>query len=139
MPKFGKASLEKLKTVHPDLVKVLNVAIQDVDFTILEGHRGKELQNLYFAQGKSKIKWPKGKHNKTPSLAVDIAPWPIDWKDVRQFTSLAFYIKGIAFAMGIRLRIGADWNGNFKADDSFVDGPHLEAESRLVNGKWIKY
>ena len=42
---------------------------------IVCGHRNKEDQNKAFAEGKSKLKWPKGKHNKLPSQAVDAAPY----------------------------------------------------------------
>jgi peptidoglycan L-alanyl-D-glutamate endopeptidase CwlK len=139
MPRFGKQSQAQLDTCHEDLQKVLNVAIKEVDFSILEGHRSKELQDKYFRENKSKLKYPLGKHNKIPSLAVDIAPYPIDWKDTKRFAHVAFFIKGIAYSMGIRLRLGGDWNGDFINNESFIDLPHLELSSKLVNGKWVKY
>lgn len=139
MPKFGKNSQQQLDTCHEDLQKVLNVAINEVDFTVLEGYRSKELQDKAFFEGKSKLKYPKGMHNKKPSLAVDIAPYPIDWKDLKRFANVAFFIRGIAYSMGIKLRLGGDWNGDFINNESFVDLPHLELDSKLVNGKWVKY
>lgn len=139
MPKFGKRSIHHLNTCHPDLQLVLNEAIKYVDFSVLEGHRSQELQDLYFQQGKSKVKYPNGKHNKTPSLAVDIAPYPIDWNDLKRFGAVVFFIKGIAISKGIKLRLGADWNGDFIFNESFVDAPHIELDSKLVDGVWVKY
>ena len=127
MPSFGKRSKEKLATLHPDLQKILNIAIKHVDFTILEGHRTQEIQDMYYEQGKTKVKYPNGKHNKVPSEAADIALYPIDWEDIEGFRALAFFIKGIAAANGIDLRLGADWDGDFTAkDQSFNDMPHIE-------------
>lgn len=126
MPRFGAASLEKLKTVHPDLQLVLLESIKVVDFTILEGFRNKELQNLYFEQGKSKLRWPYGKHNKTPSEAVDVAPYPIDWQDERRFIRLLSFIQGVGAGKGIKIRIGGDWNSDFIFNEDFHDWPHLE-------------
>jgi peptidoglycan L-alanyl-D-glutamate endopeptidase CwlK len=102
-------------------------AIKFIDFTILEGHRGKDLQNLYYEQGKSKLKYPQSKHNKYPSLAVDIAPYPINWNDRERFVYLAGIIKGIASSLGHNIRWGGDWNQNNNLkDQSFFDLPHFE-------------
>lgn len=126
MPTFGKQSLSRLATCHTDLQMVLKEAIKTVDFTILEGHRGKELQNLYFSQGKSKLRWPASLHNQTPSRAVDVAPWPIDWSDIRRFNRLLSFIQGVGFGMGVPLRIGGDWNSDFIFNDRWEDWPHIE-------------
>lgn len=139
MPQFGKRSKEQLETCHPDLQMVLNKAIEVVDFSVLQGYRGEEEQNKYFYEGKSKLKYPQGKHNKNPSLAVDIAPWPIDWKDIKRFGAVVFFIKGIAYENGIKLRLGADWNSDFQFNESFIDMPHIELHSKLVNNEWVKY
>jgi len=139
MARFGKRSQAQLSTCHPDLQAVLTEAIKHVDFSVLEGYRGKELQNKYYNEGKSKLKFPQGKHNTSPSLAVDIAPYPIDWNDLKRFGAVAFFIKGIAVQQGIRLRLGADWNGDFKFKEKFLDLPHMELHSKLIDGEWIKY
>ena len=44
MGKFSKRSLNNLAGCHPDLVKIANLAIQRIDFTIIEGHRTVEEQ-----------------------------------------------------------------------------------------------
>lgn len=131
MPKFSKKSLEKLSQCDERLQLVLNEAIKYYDFTILEGHRGKELQNMYYEQGKSKLKYPKSKHNSFPSIAVDIAPYPIDWNDRERFYFMAGVVKGIANSMGIKLRWGGDWDQDhdFK-DQTFFDLPHFEISTK---------
>jgi peptidoglycan L-alanyl-D-glutamate endopeptidase CwlK len=139
MPKFGKRSLDNLKTCHDDLQKILYEVIKWYDFSVLEGYRDEQTQNKYYYQGKSKIKFPHGKHNKKPSLAVDIAPYPIDWGDNNRFRALVFFIKGIAARMDIELRLGCDWNNNLKLDENFIDYPHIELRSKLINGKWVNY
>lgn len=127
MPSFSKSSKKQLETCHPILQEILNEVIKYVDFKILEGHRTEELQNLYYEQGKSKLKFPNSKHNKLPSLAVDIAPWPIDWNDKTRFYFLAGVVKGIASAKGYKIRHGGDWDSDndFK-DQTFFDLPHFE-------------
>lgn len=130
MPKFGKTSRERLETCHDDIRVVMEMAIRRVDFSILEGVRSRELQTLYYQQGKSKLQWPKSKHNVvTPiefSRAVDIAPWPIDWNDSKRFILVAGVILGCAHALDIKMRWGGDWNQDFKFNQSFVDMPHFE-------------
>lgn len=127
MPQFSTKSREKLMTCDMRIQKIMNEAIKYIDFTILEGHRGEELQNMYFEQGKSRLKFPNSKHNKIPSLAIDIAPYPIDWNDREKFYYLAGVIRGIAGSMGIKIRHGGDWNSNNNfRDQTFFDLPHFE-------------
>ena len=71
--------------------------------------------------------YPNSKHNKLPSKAVDVAPYPIDWNDPDRFYHFAGYVRGIAEGMGIKIRWGGDWNGNFDLkDQNFYDLPHFE-------------
>lgn len=127
MPAFGKASQEKLATCDQRLQKVFNEVIKHFDCTVIEGHRGEAAQNKAFAEGKSKLKYPQGKHNKTPSLAADVLPYPIDWNDTNRMRYFAGFVVGIAASMGIKLRWGGDWNQNTELkDNSFNDLPHFE-------------
>lgn len=127
MPSLSKKSKAILETCHSDIQRVMNEAIKYFDFTVLEGHRGEAAQNAAFAAGKSKLKYPFGKHNNLPSLAVDIAPYPIDWKNRERFIYLAGVVMGIASQMNIKLRWGGDWNGDTEvADNKFDDLPHFE-------------
>lgn len=127
MPKFGNASKSRLAECDPRLQEICHEVIKFYDFTVLCGHRGEEEQNKLFKDGQSKLKFPNSKHNKNPSLAVDIAPWPIDWNDHRRFHLLSGMMFSVANAKGITLRWGGDWNRNWDLNDqSFYDLPHFE-------------
>lgn len=130
MPKFSKLSEERLKTIHPDLQKVLREAIKTYDFTILEGIRTKEKQEELLSRGMSRTL--NSKHldqGDGYSHAVDIAPWPIDWNDRERFILLSGFVKGLGAAMGVKLRLGVDWDSDLNIKEhSLFDGPHLELE-----------
>jgi len=129
MPRFGKRSKERLKGVDAKLQNVLNEVVKYFDITIIEGLRSQERQNELVAQGKSKTKF--GKH--VEGKAVDIAPYPIDWKARDDFHYLGGFMLGMAASMGIKIRWGGDWNASslFKGqrttkDNSFDDLVHFE-------------
>lgn len=127
MPAFSKTSLERLATCHPKLQALMNEVIKYEDCVILCGHRGQAEQDQAFRDGKSKLKWPQGKHNTLPSNAVDIAPYPLDWNDSLAFARLAGYVQAVADSMGIAVRWGGDWNKNGKSkDERFLDLVHFE-------------
>lgn len=127
MPSFSKRSKTALSTLHPDLQRVLKEAIKHVDFVVLEGHRDKVAQDAAVAAGNSKVRWPHSKHNASPSLAVDIAPYPVNWKDTKRFYFLGGFIKATAVSLGISLRWGGDWDSdNDFSDQTFNDLPHFE-------------
>lgn len=128
MPSFSGKSKAKLATCHPDLQKVFKEVIKHVDCTILEGVRDLERQKELVRTGKSKTL--KSKHLAAAdglSRAVDCAPYPIDWHNKERFYLFAGFVKGIAAEMGIKIRMGADWDGDFTTrDQSFHDLPHFE-------------
>ena len=127
MYKFGRKSKERLATCDEKLQKVFNEVIKYVDCSVLEGYRNKERQNKLFKEGKTKVKYPVGRHNSNPSNAVDVTPYPVDWADRERQTLFAGFVMGVARGMGIRLRWGGDWNMNFKVKDNrFDDFPHFE-------------
>ena len=127
MYKFGRKSRERLATCDEKLQKVFNEVIKYVDCSVLEGHRSKERQNKLFKEGKTKVKYPVGRHNSNPSNAVDVTPYPVDWNDRERQTLFAGFVMGVARGMDIRLRWGGDWNMNFKVKDNrFDDFPHFE-------------
>ena len=127
MPKFGKKSKERLGTCNEKLQEVFNEVIKHVDCSVLEGHRSGERQNKLYDEGKTKVRYPNGRHNANPSRAVDVVPYPIDWHDRERFHLFAGFVIGIAQSMGIKLRWGGDWNMNFEVDDNnFDDFPHFE-------------
>lgn len=127
MRQFSSRSFKKLSTAHPALQELFTEVLQWMDCIILEGHRSKELQEIYYHSKRSKLMWPESKHNKTPSLAVDVAPYPINWEDKERFYFFGGLVKGIATQLGIDIRWGGDWDrdNNF-SDQSFMDLPHFE-------------
>ena len=127
MPKFGRRSKERLATCDSRLQKVFNEVIKHVDCSVLEGHRGEERQNALFEDGKTQVKFPKGRHNSSPSNAVDVTPYPVDWEDRERQTLFAGFVLGVAKLMGITLRWGGDWDMDFHVmDNRFDDFPHFE-------------
>lgn len=116
---FSDKSLAKFKGVHPDLVKVMMLAVEKspIGLLVLEGMRTVERQKELFA------------HHATTTMhsrhlnghAVDIAPmfngkvrwdWPLYYK-------IAPIIKGSAKALNIPIEWGGDWH-------TFKDGPHWQ-------------
>ena len=129
MTKFGKRSKERLATCDERLQKVFNEVIKYVDCSVLEGHRSEERQNRLFEEGKTKVKYPKGRHNSSPSRAVDVTPYPVDWDDRERQTLFAGFVLGIARSMDIKLRWGGDWDMDFQVmDNRFDDFPHFEVK-----------
>ena len=130
MPSFSGRSKERLNTCDPKIRKVFNEVIKHVDCTILEGVRTLDRQKELVRTGKSKTL--KSKHLPGPdglSRAVDVAPYPIDWNNKERFYLFAGFVKGIAAEMGIKLRLGADWDGDFTTrDQTFHDLPHFELD-----------
>ncbi|WKT59121.1 hypothetical protein Q2E61_09290 [Microbulbifer thermotolerans] len=124
---FGEVSQSKLATCHEDLQRLLNEAIKVVDFSVICGHRGEAEQTAAVRAGASKVQYPNSKHNSLPSLAVDIAPYPIDWNNAERFAHLQGVVRGIAHVMGIKIRLGGDWDmdGDI-TDQKFTDWPHIE-------------
>lgn len=126
-PKFGHKSLERLETCHKDLQDLCHELIQYMDVTVLCGYRGEKEQNAAFHAGRSKLMYPRSKHNITPSKAVDLAPYPIDWKDISRFKKMTDLIEMIAKEKGIKIRLGRDF--------SFKDWPHCELHDKHVEKK----
>ncbi len=110
MPRFSIKSKSKLHTCHENLIGLFNEVVKHFDCTIIEGHRGQKKQDEAYNKGNSKIKFPYGKHNASPSVAVDVAPYPIDWNDRDRFHYFAGYVLGTAKQMGLKIRWGGDWD-----------------------------
>lgn len=119
MAAFSARSKRHLESCHQDLQDLFNEVIKRRDCTILEGQRDEETQNRYWDEGKSQLQYPHSFHNRNPSLAVDAAPYPIDWKDINRFHEFAGYVKRVAEEMGIDIEWGGDW-------PNFKDLPHWQ-------------
>jgi peptidoglycan LD-endopeptidase CwlK len=134
MATFGKDSLEKLATCHPDIQKVMKEAIKQFDFKVIYGTRSAVEQMKLYKIGRKLVngKWTvigktvtnldgvnkKSNHNYSPSKAIDIAPYPIDWNDIESFKQMAQIVKNTALRLGVKLQWGGDWK--------MRDYPHFE-------------
>lgn len=127
MPKFSARSRQNLSECHPDLQRLFNEVIKHYDCTVTDGHRGKEEQNKAYSKGWSKLKFPKSKHNKKPSLAADVVPYPINYKDKARLYHFGGYVLAVADQLGIKVRWGGNWDSDSELhDQSFFDLPHWE-------------
>lgn len=132
MPTFSKISKDRLSSCHPDLIRLFTEIIKYFDCTVICGFRNQKDQDAAYAAGKSEKKWPHGKHNSTPSMAVDVAPYNVpgevvDWNDIARFYYFGGFVLGIAKMMGIKVRYGGDFNMNTRVkDEKFKDLPHFE-------------
>ncbi len=116
---FSKRSENRLKGVHPDLVRVMRRALEitDVDFTVVEGLRTKARQKKLVAAGASTTM--RSRH--LTGHAVDIAPYidgTIRW-DWPPYYTLAEAVKQAAEDVGVPIEWGGDWR-------RFKDGPHWQ-------------
>ena len=117
---LSKRSKDRLEGVHPDLVAVVNLAIErtPLDFTVLEGLRSIERQRQLVAKGASKTM--NSRH--LSGHAVDLAPidenGAVSW-DWPLYHMLAPVVKQAAADLGVDLEWGGDWK-------SFKDGPHWQ-------------
>lgn len=125
MYRLGERSRKSLEGVHPDLVRVVEKAIQITkqDFVVIEGLRTEARQRELVAKGASRTM--NSRH--LSGHAVDIVPWVSgtvswDWK---------FYseIRNAMFTAAAELGVEVEWGGNWA---TFKDGPHWQLP-------WVKY
>lgn len=122
MFKFGVKSLERLKGVHPDLVKVVTRALElsSVDFSVSEGLRTKERQAELVKQGVSRTM--NSRH--ITGHAVDLYPVsnPDNKWTPEDFAPIVKAMKEAAKELNISVVHGADWGW---------DHPHHELNRAL--------
>ena len=137
--KFGTKSLGNLEGLHPDLLRVVALALHrsELDFTVIEGLRSLARQQQLFKAGASKTM--KSRH--LNGFAADL--WPIDPKTGKAqaspdgflrgspearaadkalwdaYNKLGPAVKAAATELGIPITWGGDWT-------TFKDGPHFE-------------
>ena len=116
---LGTRSKANLQGVHPDLVKVVQRAIQitSQDFTVIEGLRDIKRQEELLRRGATQTM--NSRH--LTGHAVDITPWvngEISW-DWKYYPEVAKAMKQAAQ----ELKVDLEWGGNWK---SFKDGPHYQ-------------
>mgnify|MGYP000128209097 CR=1 FL=1 len=129
MALFSKQSLETLDGVHPLLVEWAHELIQVIDFKVVSGVRTRATQMQYVSRGVSKTMNSKHLIQKDGySHALDLAPYPVDWSDLRRFYILAGAGLGIADQLNIPMTWGGRWNpldDRFKVP-SFNDLGHFQ-------------
>ena len=148
--RLGTKSLQRLEGVHPDLVRVVNRAIEltTVDFGVTEGLRTRERQQVLFDQKATRTM--NSRH--ITGHAVDLAPvvggiprwdWglfypladavkkaaielkvPVVWGGVwdKQISELGDMEKAVENYVARRKKIGAK---------AFIDGPHFELDRKV--------
>ena len=137
MPSFSATSLTRLSECHEDLQKIAHEAIKIYDFLVGTGFRNEIDQNKAFAERKSKLKWPMGKHNKILSEAYDLYPYPFDGSNKPDNINRFYFMAGVMLSIAEylyekgeithKLRWGGDFNHNVVfTDDKWDDLPHFE-------------
>lgn len=151
MPGFvlGSRSRQRLQGVHPDLIKVVELALKKytpVDFTVIEGVRSLERQKELYAQGRTKpgpkVTWSMNSRHLRQGpdnlgKAVDIGPFDakgnILWNDKQKFLAIGKAMFAAAMELGVPIRWGYDWDGDgILMEAGEYDGPHFE----LVRSKY---
>lgn len=128
---FSQTSKDKLKGVHPDLIRCVEKALSYgiMDFAIVQGVRTKEQQEELFSQGRTKpgkiVTWTKqSKHLRQADdwgHAIDIVPvikGRLDWNTEENFTTLA----ALMFRAAMELNALIAWGGFWTEKDR----PHFE-------------
>lgn len=128
---FGKNSLDKLKGVHPDLVRVINKALGYgvLDFAVVQGVRTKAEQEKLYAQGRDTegpiVTWTKDSKHIAQydgfGHAVDLVPFvkgKIDWIDLPNF----YLLGALMFRAAMETHAEIVWGGFWTQKDY----PHFE-------------
>lgn len=137
---LGAQSRARLKGVHPQLVRVVERAIEltTVDFMVLEGVRTPQRQRELYAQGRTRpgpvVTWTLTSNHFVKAdgfgHAVDLCPWPVDWTDLKKFDAISRAMFAAADELGVRIRWGADWDRDGKPRERGEgDSPHFELAS----------
>ena len=139
--KLSQRSLNSLKGVDPNLVKVVKRAIEitEQDFIVIEGLRTREQMMINYGKGRTaaqlavhgipasyakpkeaKVTWLNNPFasNHAKGKAVDIVPNPVDWSDISKFKKINEAMQAAAKELGVKLSYGGDWTKK--------DYPHWE-------------
>lgn len=137
---FSDISKERLSLVHQDLHVLFNEVIKYFDCSVIYGIRTTEEQQELYAQGRTKpgyiVTYKDGIINKSKhqeGLAVDVVPYPINWKDRDRLIYFAGFVKGIAKRLKEEGKIknniicGIDWDDDTDlSDQSLFDAVHFQ-------------
>lgn len=119
---LGARSKQRLASCHPDLIEVVELAIQltTVDFAVLETVRSEARQKRLFQRARSKTlnsrHLPKVPRNQPEigrvSHAVDLGAWvngAVDLDDWSHCFEIANSVKAAAGLLGVPIRWGGCW------------------------------
>tara|TARA_R100000458_G_C8274283_1_gene249221 strand:- start:1797 stop:2222 length:426 start_codon:yes stop_codon:yes gene_type:complete len=131
---FSQRSLTRLNTCHPDLQLLMAEALAapecPCDFSITSGHRGQQEQDELYEAGRSKLRYPRSRHNSMPSLAVDAVPYireegGLTW-EWEYIDPLASHILDTWKRLEIEERVSGayelEWGGSWR----WRDGAHYQ-------------
>lgn len=145
MPSLSARSRTNMKGLHPDLIKLIEAAIKEVDFLVLEGSvRTREQMMINYGKGRSvkhlalfgipakyakpteaKVTWLSNPFNSNHRVhgdgfghAFDACPLPVDWNDTKGFRKMGGVFKRLAGELGVNIEWGGDWKKK--------DYPHIE-------------
>ncbi len=146
MYRLSERSLNTMRGVHPNLVKVIKEAIADspYDFMITQGLRTAKYQNELYQQGRTKsglkVTNADGYKNKSNhQIKVDGYGYAVDifccgkydengnyikyntqeGYDSKKLKDIADHIKIVSKSKGYKIEWGGDWKGGW-------DSPHFE-------------
>lgn len=118
---LSTASRTRLLGAHPLLQQLFAAVALRSNVTILDSQRGRAAQELAFRQGHSRAHFGQSAHNWNPAIALDVAPYPIDWNNIARFKALGAMVTTEAKARGTPI----SWGGTWK---SLKDYPHYELD-----------
>ena len=129
--KLSQTSIDRLEGVHPDLINVVERAIEisPYDFGVSEGVRTLALQKQYVADGKSTT--INSKHipgEDGYSHAVDIFGYingKVTWEH-KYFRKIIQAFMTAAIELGIQIEAGGLWR-------DFLDSPHFQLNAKYYD------
>lgn len=124
--KLSEKSLDRLKGLHPDLVKVVKRAIEitDIDFSVGEGLRSITRQKELYAEGATTTMNSRHLTGHAVDLFALDENGKVTW-DWKYYHPLSDAVKQAAKDVGVTIEWGGDWS-------KFKDGPHYQLP-------WSKY
>jgi len=131
MRTWGRRSQKVYDTLDERLQRLVTRLRDEVmDISLTSGYRDRMEQTILFEADASTLRYPHSKHNRTPSLAVDVQPYPYPVYEPKLWGALG-YMAGraheIAYQEGFSIRWGGDWDSDGDlTDQTFDDLFHLE-------------
>ena len=134
MRTFSARSKRNMKGLHPDLIAVLNTALQrtPLDFVVTEGLRTEARQRELVASGASKTMNSRHLTGHAFDVAMIMDQGGITWQ-FGAYRDAAKVFKDAAQELGVDLEWGGDWR-------SFKDGPHFQLSwEKYPKGEWTTH